>query len=192
MPARPGALDSGCMTEMGEAAGTPRRQYVLEEGTRFTVLTRGVETGGRHDLVDAVQVPGSTTPLHLHTRYDERVWVIEGELVGWVGEHRIAVGAGRLLTIPMNVPHMLQAGPNGAHALNISSPAAFAELVERTGVPVDRDGPDARLDLERFLAVSTALGDVVLGPPGTAPDQHVASGAPTGVRVRAAPDAMGG
>jgi uncharacterized cupin superfamily protein len=48
------------------------------------VLTPGGDTGGRHDLVEAVQAPGTTTPLHLRTRYDERLWVIEGEVIAWV------------------------------------------------------------------------------------------------------------
>lgn len=46
---------------------------------------------------------------------------------------------------------------DGEHALNITSPAAFAELIERTGTPKDLAGPDTRLDLERFVTVSTAL-----------------------------------
>jgi hypothetical protein len=29
--------------------------------------------------------------------------------------------------------------------------------------------PETELDTDRFLAVSTELGDVVLGPPGTTP-----------------------
>lgn len=66
---------------------------------------------------------------------------------------------------------MIRSGPQGARALNITSPARFAELIERTGVPAELAGPDAQLDVARFLEVSTALGDVVLGPPGTTPDQ---------------------
>jgi mannose-6-phosphate isomerase-like protein (cupin superfamily) len=141
---------------MTASANFPAREYVLAEGTRFAVLTPGTDTGGRHDLVEAVQAPGTTTPLHLHTRYDERLWLIEGEVVAWVGEHRFTVGAGRLLTIPMNVPHMIQAGPDGVHALNITSPTAFAELIERTGTPKALAGPDTRVDLERSAPADEA------------------------------------
>jgi hypothetical protein len=49
------------------------RNSVLEEGVRVLILTRGSETEGRHDLIEATQRPGAVTPLHLHTRYDERV-----------------------------------------------------------------------------------------------------------------------
>ena len=71
----------------------------------------------------------------------------------------------------MNTPHMIKAGPRGARALNISSPAGFAELIERAAIPAAQAGPDTELDVDRFVQVSTELGDVVLGPPGTTPDQ---------------------
>ena len=176
---------------MTDSARTPDREYSLDAGTRFTVLTPGSDTGGRHDVVEAVQAPGTTTPLHLHTRYDERIWVIEGEAIAWIGEDQLTVGPGRLITIPMNVPHMIQAGPGGLHALNVTSPAAFAELIERTGTPAASAGPDTHVDLERFMAVSAELGDVLLGPPGTRPGQHVAAtGAPMTLHGRAT-DGMG-
>jgi WD40 repeat protein len=57
---------------------------------------------------------------------------------------------------------MIQAGPHGARALNVTSPTGFAELIERPAVPAALAGPDPQLDLDRFMAVTTELGDVVL------------------------------
>jgi mannose-6-phosphate isomerase-like protein (cupin superfamily) len=59
------------------------RDFVLGQEMRVTILTRGEETEWRHDVVEAVQEPGTITPLHLHTRYDERLWVIDGEITVW-------------------------------------------------------------------------------------------------------------
>jgi mannose-6-phosphate isomerase-like protein (cupin superfamily) len=147
------------------------RSFVLGQEMRVTILTSGRETEGRHDVTEAVQEPGTMTPLHLHTRYDERLWVIDGELTVWAGDDKLSVGPGGFVTIRRNTAHMIQAGPHGARALNISSPAGFAELIERTAVPAKSAGPEGRMDLALFMEVSTALGDVVLGPPGTTPDQ---------------------
>ncbi len=147
------------------------REYVLGHQLRITVLTRGVETGGRHDLVMGVNAPGETTALHLHTRYDERLWVLDGELTIWADDETVTLGPNGFYTIPMNVPHMLAAGPRGARALNISSPAGFAELIERAGTPARLAGPRTEMDPELFMKVTAELGDVVLGPPGTTPDQ---------------------
>lgn len=60
----------------------PRREHamdvVLDQHLRARILTTSQDTDGRHDLVDASMSAGSSTPLHLHTRYEERQWVLEG------------------------------------------------------------------------------------------------------------------
>ncbi len=154
---------------------TPRpeareREFVLgPERVRATILTTAAETDGRHDLIDSVLPAGSMTPLHLHTRYEERVYVISGSLTVWVGEDKLTVGSGGYYHIPLHVPHTVQANSDDTHALLISSPAGFAELVARAGTPARLATPETEPDLELFMAVTTELGDVVLGPPGTAP-----------------------
>ena len=45
------------------------RDYVLGQDLRVRILTTGPQTSGRHDLVDALQLPDTLTPLHLHTRH---------------------------------------------------------------------------------------------------------------------------
>ena len=146
------------------------RQFVLgPERVRVTILTTGAETGGRHDFTDSWLPAGSMTPLHLHTRYEERVYVISGALTVWVGPDKLTVGAGGYYHIPLNVPHMVQGGAEDTHAILISSPAGFAELVARTGTPAHLATPETEPDLELFMEVTTELGDVVLGPPGATP-----------------------
>lgn len=86
------------------------------------------ETDGRHDLIDSVLPAGSMTPLHLHTRYEERVYVISGSLTVFVGPDKLTVGPGGFYHIPLHAPHTVQAGSEDTHAILISSPAGFAEL----------------------------------------------------------------
>lgn len=148
----------------------PERQFVMgPEKVRATILTTGAETGGRHDLLDTVMPAGVMTPLHLHTRYEERVYVISGSLTVWVGPDKLTVGSGGYYHIPIHVPHTVQAGSEDTHAIIISSPAGFAELVARAGTPAHLATPETQPDFDRFMAVTTELGDAVLGPPGTTP-----------------------
>jgi mannose-6-phosphate isomerase-like protein (cupin superfamily) len=151
------------------APGARARQFVLGQEFRGTILTTAAETDGRHDLTECLQPPGARTPVHLHTRYEERFWVISGSLTMWVGAEKLILRAGDFHAIPMNVPHAVESGPEGAHALHISSPAGFAELIARAGTPAHLATPETEMDLERFMAVTTELGDVVLGPPGAIP-----------------------
>jgi quercetin dioxygenase-like cupin family protein len=146
------------------------RQFLLgPERVQATILTTGAETDGRHDLIDSVLPAGSMTPLHLHTRYEERVYVISGSLTVWVGPDKLTVGAGGFYHIPLNVPHTVQAGAEDTHAILISSPAGFADLVAHAGTPAHLATSETESDLERFMAVTTDLGDVTLGPPGMTP-----------------------
>jgi mannose-6-phosphate isomerase-like protein (cupin superfamily) len=154
-----------------------RREYVLGQHLRVAILTAGTETDGRHDLVEARTPPGDCTPLHLHTRYEERLFVLDGELTVWAGADRVTLGPGGFYTVPTQVPHMIQTGKEGARALLISSPAGFAELIERTARLA---GPDVEIDMDLFMKVTTELGDVVLGPPGTIPSTANRSSPGTG------------
>lgn len=147
------------------------RRYELGQELSATILTTGAETDGRYDMVEAVQRPNSATPLHLHTRYEERLYVLDGELTVWAGDTRADLRAGGFFTIELKVPHMIESGPEGSRSLLISSPAGFAELIERTATPTHLAGGAPELDIELFARVSAELGDVLLGPPGTKPGE---------------------
>jgi uncharacterized RmlC-like cupin family protein len=88
------------------------RQFVLgPERVRVTVLTTGAETGGRHDSHRQLAAAGSMTPLHLHTRYEERIWVASGSLTIWSGPDKVVLRSGDYHLIPTRVPHTSSRGP---------------------------------------------------------------------------------
>jgi mannose-6-phosphate isomerase-like protein (cupin superfamily) len=149
------------------------REFVLGTDLHTRILTTGAETDGRHDLTDNIQPAYARTPVHLHTRYEERFWVVSGLLTVWTEQETVMLRSGDYYCVPRNVAHAVQAGPDGSRALQISSPAGFAELVARTGTPAHLATPATVLDQELFLAVTTELGDVVLGPPGTTPAEVI-------------------
>jgi mannose-6-phosphate isomerase-like protein (cupin superfamily) len=149
--------------------GTQERQFVLGQGLRARILATAEETDGHLDLMDCVQPPDAATPLHMHTRYEERYWLISGSMTVFAGADEVTMGPGDYYVVPTHVPHMVRFGPEGARALVFSSPAGFADLVARAGTPGHLATPETELDTDRFLAVSAELGDVVLGPPGTTP-----------------------
>jgi mannose-6-phosphate isomerase-like protein (cupin superfamily) len=145
------------------------RDYVLGQELRIRILTTGAETSGRHDVVEAFQFPDTATPLHLHMRYEERLFVLEGESTLWIGPDMVPLRPGDYYAIPLNTPHAIKAGPNGCRSLLITSPAGFAELIARAATPAQLAEPDTEIDLELFTSVSSDLGDQILGPPGTVP-----------------------
>ena len=98
--------------------------------------------------------------------------MISGALTVWIGPDKLTVGAGGYYHIPTNLPHTVQAGATDTHAILISSPAGFAELVARAGTPTHLATSETEPDLELFMAVSTELGDVTFGPPGMTPAEQ--------------------
>ncbi len=154
---------------MSDSTTTVSREFVLGDHARATILTTAPETDGRHDVTYVVEPPGAMTPLHIHTRYAERLWVHSGSLTVWAGSEVRTLHAGDFCTIGVDVPHAIRAGADGMRGLNISSPAGFAELIARAGTPAHLATGETELDMKRFAAVAAELGDVILGPPGTTP-----------------------
>jgi mannose-6-phosphate isomerase-like protein (cupin superfamily) len=129
---------------------------------RTTILTTATDTQGRFDLTDNRMPPHATEPLHLHTRYEEHFYVLSGALTVMAGKDTVTLQPGDYYAVPMNVPHVATAGPDGAHALLITSPAGFAELIERTATPAHLATGAEEFPNARFLSVTTELGDVIL------------------------------
>ncbi|MDX3372649.1 cupin domain-containing protein, partial [Streptomyces sp. ME02-6987-2C] len=116
-------------------------------------------------MSDSFMPAGATTPLHARTRYEEQLWVSSGSLTVWAGEDKVTLRSGDFYTIPLHMPHAIASGPDGTRALNISSPAGFAELIARTATPLHLATEATALDVELFNAVGAEMGDIILGPP---------------------------
>ncbi|MET7511871.1 cupin domain-containing protein [Streptomyces sp. NPDC005480] len=144
-------------------------KFVLGQHLQLSVLTSAEETDGRHDLSDVTLPGGSGTPLHLHTGYEERLWIVSGSLTVWSGPDTFTLRSGDFYTIPMNTPHTIKAGTEGARALHISTPARFAELIRRTGTPAHLATSETDWDMGLFQSVTEEFGDIILGPPGAIP-----------------------
>ena len=143
-------------------------------GTRLSVLADQANTGGRYDLVEGWFSPGTQTPPHRHSAYAEQLYVLDGEFTVWAGGRKVVLRPGDDLLIPAGTAHVVAATGDGpGRALVVASPSGFARLVTKAGTPDEGDGvpPSAAPDMDLFLRVSAELGDEILGPPGTLPDQ---------------------
>ncbi|MEW2491868.1 cupin domain-containing protein [Streptomyces sp. NPDC048411] len=145
------------------------RQFVLGQHLHLSILTSAEETEGRHDISDVTLPAHAGTPLHMHTGYEERIWVVEGTLTVWSGPNTYTLRSGDFYRVPMNTPHTIKAGEDGARTLAITSPARFAELIRRTGTPAHLATAETEWDMELFKTVTEEFGDVILGPPGATP-----------------------
>lgn len=135
-------------------------------GSRMSILANAATTNGQYDLVEEYILPGSQTPPHLHTRYSQHMYVLEGEVTVWAGDQKVVMNAGESLLIPIGTPHMVAVfGDKPARNLVVNAPSGPARLIEAVGTQGETETPD----IELLLKISAELGDEVLGPPGALP-----------------------
>ena len=101
-----------------------------------SILLSGEDTGGAYCLLDLRVAPGKGVPRHTHTREDEALFVLSGELEATIGDKIFTVRAGETLIAPRNIPHQLRnSGSVANHYLIIFSPSGFEEFLKATSVP---------------------------------------------------------
>jgi mannose-6-phosphate isomerase-like protein (cupin superfamily) len=138
------------------------------------VHASGDETDGRFSLVEFLMPPDDMTPLHVHRRESQTVYVMEGEVTIWLPGVSRVLRAGECLIQPAGVPQterVTSAEP--ARVLDIGSPAGFERFIAAAGEPAaelalpPRDRPSP--DVERMAALAIEHDIELLGPPGNLP-----------------------
>jgi mannose-6-phosphate isomerase-like protein (cupin superfamily) len=143
-------------------------------GDLAIVHLRGEETDGRFALVEFLQPPGEMTPLHVHRRADQTMYILEGELTLFLPGRTVVAGPGEVAYGPMNVPHTEKVtSPGPVRLIGVTSPPGFERFVAAADRPATAlTLPPASLppvDLEVLARVAAEHDIEVLGPPGAMP-----------------------
>ena len=116
----------------------PKRYYF--DVALGSILLSGEDTGGAYCLLDLRVAPGKGVHRHTHTREDEALFVLSGELEATIGDKIFTVRAGETLIAPRNIPHQLRNSGNVAnHYLIMFSPSGFEEFLKATSVSAPDD-----------------------------------------------------
>lgn len=128
-------------------------------GGDVTFVARGEQTNGALTALDIAVPPGEGPPLHVHTREDESVYVLEGELRFKLDGELSATPAGSFVFIPHGVVHCFQnVGEEPGRMLVTFTPAGMEGFFERLSELTAFD-PDA------FRRAVAEVGMDVVGPP---------------------------
>ena len=141
--------------------------------THLTLVVDDRVTGGKYDLVVGSIKQGTETPLHLHSKYSEGLYVLDGEYTAYVPNRTTVLKKGDYFYIPAGTPHVILATGNGiSQGLVTVVPSGFAKLIREVATPGDAAIPviEDPSTMEKFLQHSAEIGDIILGPPGTKPD----------------------
>ncbi len=112
-------------------------------------------TGGKFNLFDICCPAGYVTPLHIHYAEDVAVFILEGSLTIFWGEHEKEAAAGSYLFQPHGTPHGFRVGKEAARLLYLTVPAGFDRFVhERVGAANNSD----------LMSVAARYKIEILGP----------------------------
>ncbi len=108
-------------------------------GSRAELKIEGSQKGNEYGAVELTVKRGDEPPLHVHSREDETVYVLKGEIVAILGDARIEVSEGAFAALPRNVAHTFEVVGKSASLLVGLQPAGL----ERYFVPpADAGEPD--------------------------------------------------
>ena len=141
-------------------------------GTHLRILVDEHQSSSQYDLIEGRFPVGTETPLHLHSKYDEMIFVLEGAFTVYTTTEVVTLTPVNHIFVPQITPHVVTASSHSVNrALTIASPSGFGKLIRTVGIPEAADGipPGQPNDMGLFIQLSEETGDVILASPGARP-----------------------
>lgn len=108
-------------------------------GLLWNVVLSAKDTAGQFTMMDQLMPKDSGPPPHIHERYDEGFFIIEGEVEYTVGvgddRHAVIAKDGASVWIPRGTMHAFQVKSETARALNFYTPGGFDESISYLATP---------------------------------------------------------
>jgi quercetin dioxygenase-like cupin family protein len=158
------------IAESGVAVPDTSRGALWHLGGLLRIRADGAATNGALAVVEEHARLGYRTPPHVHTREDETLYIIDGELSYRRGDEEGRAGPGEVVFLPRQVAHHFEVVSGHAHFLNMVTPAGFEDFFAQVSgpaladrIPTESDSPpvDARL----MTAAAARLGVTILNQP---------------------------
>jgi mannose-6-phosphate isomerase-like protein (cupin superfamily) len=141
------------------------KTFVLA-GVVMKRLLSGDDTAGQFCLFENMSGGNTRTPIHVHAKDDETIYVIEGELTAVLAGEPRRLSAGERVFLPRGTPHQLMnvTGTPCRYIL-IGTPALFERFLEEAGhelQPNEVVGPPTPEEIERLREASPKFGITLL------------------------------
>ncbi len=133
----------------------------LGYGGQIWVHVSGDTTGGAFGMWEGLLPPGGSSPIHIHHKEDECVFVMEGTLLFVCGDQQWESGPGTWVRMPKDVPHGIRAvGDTPVRFLEFFLPAGLEQLFNK----LPETKLDTKPDMTKILAVAKHYGLEFVGP----------------------------
>lgn len=147
---------------------TGRKEFVefVLAGIGMKRLLSGKLTAGQFCLFENRSGGNSRTPIHVHEKDDETVYIVEGELTAVIDARPHRLTTGESIFLPRGVPHQL-VNMSGAPCRYIlmGTPALFDLFLEEGGRELQQGeavGPPTPQDMQRLRQAAPRFGITLL------------------------------
>jgi mannose-6-phosphate isomerase-like protein (cupin superfamily) len=141
------------------------KEFVLA-GVVMKRLLSGEQTAGQFCLLENYSNGNTRTPIHVHARDDETVYIIEGELTAVLNGEPRSLSAGESIFLPRGIPHQLMnMSGSPCRYILVGTPALFERFLEEGGHKLQPDevvGPPTPEEIARIRETSPKFGITLL------------------------------
>src|SRR5256885_7238497 len=103
-------------------------------GDVYRFLATGDNTHGTYAMLEAIVPPGGGPPPHVHSREEEGLYVLDGEITFQIGGERVVARAGTFANMPVGTPHSFtNEGDRPARMLISVAPAGLEQMFFEVG-----------------------------------------------------------
>lgn len=125
------------------SANDESRTYRFPTGDVVRALITNQDTGGKFAFVQGEFAPGSGATLHVHSREDEMIYVIDGLFEIRVGENVFNAPSGAAIFLPRDIPHSFKnISDTAAQACAFSVPGGFVDYFAEVFALFSQPEPD--------------------------------------------------
>lgn len=128
----------------------------------WTVLIAGEQTGGRFAVIEARERRCAAPPHHVHSREDEFIVVLEGQLTVDLNGERIECSPGTWVFLPRGSDHTFSVQSPEARLLVVLSPAGLECCLGELVRAAQSEAEPHRI--ERLVSVAARYGVTITGP----------------------------
>jgi quercetin dioxygenase-like cupin family protein len=158
------------------AESATRQQIAWLGGSIHRVVLDAASTDNRLAMFRSSMQGGTASPVHVHDREDETVFLLEGSAMFWAGDQRWQATSGDTVFLPRGVPHTYAITSDAAEIITVCNPAGMEEFFREIGWDLAKPQPDDwRVDVEAMRDAALRCGQHVLGPP-LGPDDAMPAG----------------
>ena len=130
----------------GQQMSTPRaykRSPALTNSTWYkgilvSQMAGTADNNGAFDLVINKMRRGTEPPPHVHSREDEFIYVLSGDMRGYVDGEVFRVGGGECMFLPRRRAHAWLITSEEAHVILLIVPGGYNEAFSKLSAPAER------------------------------------------------------